>query len=254
MNLALSNFAWDSHESNNVFEILKKNNINQVETVFTKIKDWSELTIDDILEYKEQLISFGIEPYSAQSLFYNVKCDNMNDVDIIVSHFSKLIEYSKILGIKRLVFGSPGLRKKIGNWKESTKNVFSHVDDMLIDSDIKVLIEPNTSSYGGEYFHTVSEIVNFIDSNGFKNVSTMIDTHNSILENNDPNVELITYFDYINHIHISEPKLQMITENEFHLNFSDIIKKIGYNQTITYEVMKCENIMENIPVFSKIYK
>jgi sugar phosphate isomerase/epimerase len=254
MNLALSNFAWDFQDSEITFKTLKENNINQIETVFTKIKDWSELTTDSIIEYKKYIESFGITSYSAQSLFYNVKCNDINDVDVIISHFQKLIDYSKILGIKILVFGSPGLRKKNGNWKDSLTHIFKSVDEMLVDTGIKVLIEPNTSSYGGEFFHTVSEIVNFIDSNGLKNIRTMIDTHNSLLEKEDPNIELITYFDYINHIHVSEPKLRTIEETEFHLDFSDIIKKLGYDKTITYEVMKCDNILENIPLFSKIYK
>ncbi len=254
MNLSLSNFAWDTQDSEITFKTLKENDINQIETVFTKIKDWSELTADDIVEYKKYLESFEIIPYSAQSLFYNINCDGINDIDVIVPHFQRLIEYSKILGIKILVFGSPGLRKKTGNWRESLVHIFKAVDEMLTDTGIKVLIEPNTSSYGGEFFHTVSEIVRFIDSNGLKNVKTMIDTHNSLLENEDPNVELLTYFNYISHIHISEPKLQMIKETEFHLDFSDIVKKIGYSGTITYEVMKCDDILENISVFSKIYK
>jgi hypothetical protein len=128
------------------------------------------------------------------------------------------------------------------------------VDNILIGTDIKVLIEPNTSSYGGEFFHTVSDIVNFIESNNLKNVRTMIDTHNSLLENLDPNVELVNYFNYIEHIHISEPKLVVIKEDEFHINFSKTIKNSEYNKTITYEVMKSIDLIPSIKTFSKIYR
>jgi sugar phosphate isomerase/epimerase len=158
------------------------------------------------------------------------------------------------LGVKVLVFGSPGLRKKTNGWEDSLIEIFTYVDNILIGTDIKVLIEPNTSSYGGEFFHTVSDIVNFIESNNLKNVRTMIDTHNSLLENLDPNVELVNYFNYIEHIHISEPKLVVIKEDEFHINFSKTIKNSEYNKTITYEVMKSIDLIPSIKTFSKIYR
>jgi hypothetical protein len=82
----------------------------------------------------------------------------------------------------------------------------------------------------------------------------MIDTHNSLLENLDPNVELVNYFNYIEHIHISEPKLVVIKEDEFHINFSKTIKNSEYNKTITYEVMKSIDLIPSIKTFSKIYR
>jgi len=254
MNLALSNFAWDNQDSETIFKSLKENGINNIESVLTKIKDWSELETKDIVSYKKYLDDNGIIPYSIQSLFYGVKCVDVTDVDIIKSHFDKLIYYSKLLGVKVLVFGSPGLRKKTNGWEDSLIEIFTYVDNILIGTDIKVLIEPNTSSYGGEFFHTVSDIVKFIDSNELKNVRTMIDTHNSILENMNPNVELVEYFNYIEHIHVSEPKLVVIKEDEFHINFSKTIKNSEYNKTITYEVMKSIDLIPSIETFSKIYR
>jgi sugar phosphate isomerase/epimerase len=254
MNLALSNFAWDNQDSETIFKSLKENGINNIESVLTKIKDWSELETKDIVSYKKCLDDNGIIPYSIQSLFYGVKCVDITDVNIIKSHFDKLIYYSKLLSVKVLVFGSPGLRKKTNGWEDSLIEIFTYVDNILIGTDIKVLIEPNTSSYGGEFFHTVSDIVNFIESNNLKNVRTMIDTHNSLLENLDPNVELVNYFNYIEHIHISEPKLVVIKEDEFHINFSKTIKNSEYNKTITYEVMKSIDLIPSIKTFSKIYR
>ena len=69
MNLALSNFAWDNKDSDEVFKVLKENGINQIECILTKIKSWNELTTDDIIEYKKSLDTYGITAYSMQSLF-----------------------------------------------------------------------------------------------------------------------------------------------------------------------------------------
>jgi hypothetical protein len=75
-----------------------------------------------------------------------------------------------------------------------------------------------------------------------------------LLENLDPNIELVNYFGYIEHIHISEPKLVVIKEDEFHVNFSKTIKNSEYNKTITYEVMKSIDLIPSIKTFSKIYR
>ena len=183
-----------------------------------------------------------------------MKCNDLTDTDIITKHFDRLINYSRLLGVKILVFGSPNLRKKTNGWEESIVKVFKHVDEYLIGTGIKVLIEPNTSNYGGEFFHTVSEIVEFIKSNDLQNIRTMIDTHNSKLEGKDPNVEFVEYFNYIEHIHVSEPKLVVIKDDEFHNNFSNTIKNSNYNKTITYEVMKFDELIPSIQIFSKLYK
>jgi sugar phosphate isomerase/epimerase len=254
MNLALSNFAWDRDDSDLIFKTIKENGFNNIELVLTKLKDWDELDMMDIIEYKKELDLNEIFPYSIQSLFFNVKCNDLTDIGTVTKHFNKLINYSRMLGVKMLVFGSPGLRKKVDGWEESIVKVFKHVDEYLTDTGIKVLIEPNTSSYGGEFFHSVSEIVEFINANQLRNVRTMIDTHNSKLEGNDPNVELVNYFDYIEHIHVSEPKLVVIEDDEFHNNFSNTIKNSNYKKTITYEVMKSNELIPSIQIFSKIYK
>lgn len=254
MNLALSNFAWDNQESETIFKTLKDNDIDNIECVLTKIKSWDELTTDDIKNYKSELNKQKITPYSIQSLFYNVDTDNLCNIEKNISHIKKLIEFSKILGVKILVLGSPNLRKKIDNWEELITEFFNEVDELLDNSDIKLLIEPNSKVYNGEYFFDISEIVEFISKNKFKSISTMIDTHNSVLENKNPNIELVNYYNYIKHVHVSEPKLKVIEDNDFHREFSNTLKVNNYNGTITYEVLKCDEILNNISTFSKIYK
>jgi sugar phosphate isomerase/epimerase len=254
MNLALSNFAWDTQESEETFDTLKKIGVTSIEGVLSKLNSWEELSNNDIIEYKSLLDSQGISISSLQSLFYGVKCDSILDEDIFINHFSKLIEYSKLLSVKVLVFGSPSLRKKSTGWDKLLPSIFKKLDTLLDGTGIQISIEPNSKIYGGEYFFTVPEIIDFITLNGLKNIKTMIDTHNIILEDSDPIKEFENNYEYINHIHISEKNLSPIINSNFHLKFSNRIKELGYNKTITYEVMKCKNIMDSVENFYKIYK
>lgn len=254
MNLALSNFAWDNNNSEEVFKVLKENNINQIECILTKIKPWNELTRENIIEYKNYLDLFNITPYSIQSLFYGIDC-KITDVDIIIAHFKRLIEYAEILGSKVLVFGSPGLRKQHDGWKLAVENIFTQVDKLLEGKNIKVVIEPNAKVYGGEFWFTLDEIISFLEINRFNNIKTMIDTHNAELENDFYLNDKLKYFDnYIEHIHVSEIKLANIKENELHKNFNLVLDFISYNKTITYEVLNNEGVLDSIKTFINLYK
>jgi len=254
MKLAVSNFAWDIKNSDKMFNHLKSLNINNIEGVLSKIDIWDNLSINKIYKYKNYLDLNDITIPSLQSLFYNVDCETIFDEIKFISHIEKLISFSKILSVKVLVFGSPSLRKKIDGWEPHLIKIFKKIDKLLENTNIELSIEPNSKFYGGDFFNSISEIVNFISKNNLKNIKTMIDTHNLILEGDNPIDDLKLYYDYINHIHISENKLKPIEDINFHLRFSDEIKKLKYNKVITYEVFECDKIYSSIDEFYKIYK
>lgn len=251
MKLSLSNLAWDISDNDQILTILKTNNIHNIEGVLTKIDDWNKLSNDILIEYKKKLDSYNIKMESIQSIFYDVKCDGIKDTKIVYKHIDRLIEICKILGVKVMVFGSPTIRNGIVD--DSLSKIFKRIDNSLNNTGITLTIEPNSKVYGGNYFYNIEEIVDFIKNNKFINIKTMIDTHNLKLEGYDPIIELSKYYDYINHIHISEIKLTPIINPDTHINFSNELKKLGYNQIITYEVLKCDNIESEIKKFVEIY-
>ncbi len=214
MKLSLSNLAWDIHDDDLVLSILNTNNVNNIEGVLTKIDNWDKLSNDVLIEYKKKLDSNNIKMESIQSIFYNVKCDGINDTEIVYNHIDRLIEICSILDVKVMVFGSPTMRT--GMIDDLLSNTFKRIDDSLNNTGITLVIEPNSKVYGGNYFHNLNEIVDFIKNNNLINIKTMIDTHNLKLEGYDPIIELKKFYDYISHIHISEIKLlHRFTKNGF---------------------------------------
>jgi sugar phosphate isomerase/epimerase len=254
MKLAVSNLAWDAQDNQEVFKLLNDLDINNVEGVLSKIDSWDNLTKEKIQYYSDLLKDNNLGINSLQSLFFNVKCDDISNVDVILTHFQRLIDYSKILSVNVLVFGTPSLRKKINEWENYLIEIFTKLDEMLEGTGIYVLIEPNSKVYGGEFFHNLSEITDFILTNKLKNIKTMIDTHNLLLEGYDPVTEIETHYPLINHIHISEEKLKPLTDHSFHIKFSNKIKSMGYNKTVTYELNKCDNLQDTLKVFSTLYQ
>ena len=254
MNLSLSNFAWDFDNLEEVSIILKENGINQIELVFPKYKNWGELTESDVYILKDLLGDYGLSTMSTQSLFYGVDCKSMvTDSEKFINHFDKLISYSKIMGIKVLVFGSPGLRNFDNTIESNLHDTLKTIDNMLNDTGIILCIEPNSSVYGGDFFYTIEEIVNFLKTFEFKNIFTMCDTHNSWLENKNPLEEIELFLPYIKHIHISEIKLETISNYNKFSNIKNKLIEKGYSGIVTYEVLKNENVIDSVVEFGNFF-
>jgi sugar phosphate isomerase/epimerase len=251
MNLALSNLAWNFKDNDVILNKLKQKNILQIEGVLSKIGDWDNLNEDKIIEFKKTLNNFGIKVKTIQSIFYNVKCNGIGDAGPIINHIKKLITYCELLNVDIMVFGSPNLR--VGSVDADVINSFQLIDELLSKTNIEISIEPNSKIYGGNYFYSLNEIVNFINTNNFKRIKTMVDTHNLVLEGYCPSEEFIKYKNYINHIHISEHGLKPISDIETHVKFYNTIKDSDYKNTITYEVNNLVDFDLNIDNFIKIY-
>jgi D-psicose/D-tagatose/L-ribulose 3-epimerase len=251
MNLSVSNLAWDHKDLDVTLNILEKYNIKNIEGVLSKINKWDKIDNTQLINFKNVLETFGVKIPSIQSIFYNVNIDSLNNKNKFVQHINKLIEFSKTLEFDVLVFGSPNLRN---NFHFNTiVDVLTDVNKLLSENGIIMCIEPNSKIYNGEYFNTITEIINFLNLNNFSNIKTMIDTHNLLLESEDP-IEIIEkYYNHIYHIHISENKLLPLSDLEFHKKFSEKIKSLGYENIITYELLPCDNLEEKIKVFTKIY-
>jgi sugar phosphate isomerase/epimerase len=251
MNLAVSNLSWDNINNDKVFEILQKNKINFIEGVLSKISKYDDLSDEKLNEFKKLLKKYNLHIPSIQSIFYGVDVNSLNDHDKILKHFNSLIKISKKLNYKIMVFGSPNLRNKIDNTK--LNKLFKKIDDLLTNENLILCIEPNTKKYNGEYFFSVKEIVDFIKLNDFKNIKTMVDTHNIILEGEDPIKVLDQHYEYIHHIHVSEENLHPLLDFDFHLKFSNKLKSLNYNGIITYELLPCDDFENQIRIFSEVY-
>jgi hypothetical protein len=237
MKIAISNLAY-----NNI-DCIKNINISLIECVFSKIKNIPDLTNELIIQWSSK-IPPHIRPYSVQSITYNCGLLNFNFLDKNIFIIDKIISLSKILNIKRIIFGSPTLR--VG---EPDLSMFSYIDKALHDTDIIFCIEPNAKIYGGSYFYDIEEIVNFINKNKFKNIYTMIDTHNAWLEQRDIVSDIKTYKNYIKHIHASENGLSGFFSLSAHDLVSKTLREINYEDVITFESQN----MCGIDDFLRIY-
>ena len=250
MKLAVSDLGFNGIET--VAESLQHLGIEYIEMVPTKIKPYSAMRVEDIKMYRDILSDYHLKPYSFLSLFYGTDVKDIGEVDKIIDHFKTLISYAQAIDVKKLVFGSPVLRKKIPGWETHLQNIFVKLDNVLKDTGISVIIEPVSANHRSEFWHTVKEVAEFIKSNKLKHIFTMIDTNNSITEGEDPALIYLQYQRVIKHIHITEPGFGKLENLEFHMRFSNTIR--NYPDVITHEITNKEVFHESIKTFSQIYK
>jgi sugar phosphate isomerase/epimerase len=251
MNLGISELAWTEFDNlDNLLTKLIESNISSIEMVIPKHIEWQNLDINKILMVAEIYKKYNINIVSTQSILYNSNVESFNDINFL-SHIELVCNICNKIGITKLVLGAPALRKNFDiNYLHA---MFLKLDSILYENGQTLLIEPNSQVYSGQYFFTLLEIITFIESGKFKSIKTMIDTHNIVLENQNPSELLLKYVDYIDHVHISEINLQPFTENKIHMELAETLYKLNYNGLIVYEAKSFETLFEDIKLFSNIY-
>jgi sugar phosphate isomerase/epimerase len=251
MKLGISTLAWDVNNDNSqIFSVLRESNINFIEIVLPKFITWGDSNLTNILKFKNLALEYNIDIISTQSIMYNSNVDSFTDTEFI-THISYVSDICSKLNINNIVLGAPTLRKFINNF--DLYKVFNIIDIIISNNNQLLLLEPNSKFYKGDYFYDISEIVKFIQHGEFNNICTMIDTHNSILENNIPCKEFKLFSDMIRHVHVSENNLTDYIDSAIHVQFANELKHANYDGLIIYESKPSINLERSIKLFSNTY-
>jgi sugar phosphate isomerase/epimerase len=253
MNLGISHLAFK--ENNTIFNlvnILKKNNISNIEIVIPKLFSWGTTDLVLLKAYVNNLKKLNFTCSSTQSITFNTSLQSVYD-NSFIDHIIHVSKICKIIGVKTLVFGAPKLRTTYQQSK--LISVFSKIDSILKTNNQILCIEPNCSLYGGNFFLNLEEIISFLKLGNFTNIKTMIDTHNLLNEGFNPSEEFVKYQNYITHIHISENQLGPIQYSEFHKQLGLCLKNLNYTGDITYEVsnLSMDEFENSLNLFNKLY-
>jgi sugar phosphate isomerase/epimerase len=187
--------------------------------------------------------------YAIQGVFYGSGISSFFDSSCY-DYLCKVVDYCLENNVKVITLGSPSMR--IGN-KKSMLDLLMRIDNYIDKRDCIVCVEPNARKYGGEYYYTLDEIVDDIES--LYSIKTMIDSGNLYLEGLNSVVEFEKHKEYIYHVHISTPDLEPVTLYKEYANIISDIKNLGYNGNVTYEFMKSYDLNKEIENFlKKVYQ
>jgi len=246
MKMSISNIAWDEHEELEVFSLMDQYGFNGIEIAPTKI--WSNPTVENpdiLVSYKNKLKKYGKNIVALQSLLYGTEGLNIfGNVEVKKSTFEylkKIIFIGGQLGAKALVFGSPNNRKRgtipINTAIEIAAKFFCELGDVAKLNNTNFCIEPNPPSYNCDFIQNVTDAINFLKIVDHPNVQLNLDIGVMTINEEEYEKFIDLAFNYIAHIHISEPGLAVIGKSGTnHKKIAEHLKNIGYDKWISIEM------------------
>lgn len=255
MKFAISNIAWKEDEEEEISSLMQQLNIKGVEITPWKFISQND-NEEDIINCKQFWNSKGIEIVALQALLFNhpelTIFEDEKSRENTLDYLKKCIDVGAQLGVKSLVFGSPKNRnvpdKAKNDYLEIAMDFFHKIGTYAISKKLFFCIEPNPKEYGTNFICTTQEAIRFVRTLDNEGIRINFDTGSIIMNNEDPNI-FNDAFQYIGHIHISEPFLNLIDPTrELYREICNLLRKKNYQGNISIEMKKCSEInnIENI--------
>lgn len=261
-NLCISNIAWSKDLDKTVYDLMKDNGFNYLEIAPTRIFDNPYfIKTDDLLSFKNEINSYGLNIVSMQSLIFN-----RPDLQLFESDESrkdlkeilfKAIDFASSLGIKNLVFGSPKNRI-INNYEKDYPiaiSFFKEIGQYALKKNTIVSLEANASVYGTNFLTTTKQAYDFVKEVNNDGIRLQLDT-GTMLINNESVDSISSFVDMINHVHLSELNLEVLSKSnfDFYKQLLKTLKLNNYSKVISIEMKntKLENIENTIKFVKEI--
>jgi len=268
--VSISNIAWQVQHDAQVRDLLAKYNVSYVDIAPSKYVDTKRpLNMSDVQRVKDFWLSGGIRPLGMQSLLFgteglNVFGDTATQ-DRMLSHLDRICAIGNGLGARLLVFGSPrnrdcsGLKKK--DIQHTAVSFFRRLGDIAKKHNVTVCLEPNPSRYNANFMTTSPETADVVMAVDHENIKMQLDTGAMCINSEVQESTLEKVKDYIAHIHISEPDLVPVYQNNpYQERLAPLIKKYFPNMPITIEMLTkdsnrtLEDIEKSIRYVTELYQ
>lgn len=270
MKFAISNIAWKNNEDEAVLKYLSEQNISNLEVAPGRLSEnIFELNEKELTSILTKYKKLGFSLVSMQSLLFGAKdahlFENKTYRDNLKKTLFKTIDMASTLKIGNLVFGSPKNRNLINLTLLEAENIaipfFNELGDYAQEKGTIFSLEPNAKEYGTDFLTNTISTTNFIKKINNKGIGLNLDLSTAQLNKEEPKFILNKCFDYINHIHISDPFLAPISKNmDFHQKFSKSIKEYSYQKHLSIEMkptseeLNIQNVKDSISFINLVYR
>ena len=246
MRFSISNIAWNQERDEEMYGVLARMNFEGLEIAPTRVfGDDPYSKCKEAREWSSHLKkNYGLSISSIQSIWYG-KNENIwsseGERQSLIEYTKRAIDFAHVIECRNLVFGCPRNRNRNVNTSyDVATEFFCEIGDYAKRNETVIGIEANPPIYNTNYINTTIqaiELIDIVNSEGFKlnlDVGTMVQ--------NEETLEVINgTCEYINHVHISEPKLVLIQERELHTQLAGFLSENNYNGFISIEMSKCDN-------------
>lgn len=249
MKLGISNIAWNDPWDSKILDLIRSMGLDFIEIAPTKIwNDW-KYSKSQVIEFRDFINDHGINLYSMQSSLYNTSdlylFKDEKHRTLLLDHLKKVDDMCSILGITRVIFGSPKNRvipKYMSN-ANALDVAVKFFDELSVNTNNITCLEANARDYNCNFMFTTDqtlEVINLVDRD---NIKLHVDLACVTLEHeNIKNIPL----HLAEHLHISEPYLNDFDNIECnHSEFNDAIIKSRYSKNISIEMRNSDDDDEN---------
>ena len=249
--LAISNIAWDNADDSSIYEFLKEKHVEGLEIAPTRIfKENPYEQLSKAKEYADMLKGqYNLKIVSMQSIWFG-KLNNIfeseENAQELIQYTKKAIDFANAVGCKNLVFGCPKNRNinDYNNDYPKAIEFFKSIGKYALDKKVTIAVEPNPVIYNTNFLNYTEEAINFVKEVDLESIKVNYDLGTVIYNEEDLKI-LKENIKYINHIHISEPNLELVKKRQIHKELVSILKDVNYEGYVSIEMKKSDNI-ENV--------
>lgn len=252
MKLSICNIAWQQELDDEMYQVCKDMGYSGIEIAPSRILgDMPYQNPNEGMRFQDTIKSkYNLEVVSLQSIWYGQEgLLFKEDYEKLCDYTHEAIRFAGYLKVNNVVFGSPKMRKvfQLDDYRKGIE-FFSKAAEWAEEYDTTFSIEANPMIYGTNYINYTLEamaIVKYINS---KHLRVNLDI-GTIISNKEEIEEIADNIELINHVHISEPNLELIQVREIHKAIFKILRTEGYQGYISIEMKQ-----QNINAIKKIMK
>lgn len=242
MRLSISNIAWSPDHDAEMYQYLKDIGFQGLEIAPTRI--FPEKPYEHISEAKDWAVAlkenYGLVVPSMQSIWYGLQeklFGTREERQILIDYTKKTVDFAEAIGCHNLVFGNPRNRDTedvAGNYPTAIE-FFREIGDYALEHNTIIAIEANPVIYNTHFLNTTEQAVEMAYKSGSDGVKVNVD-FGTIIYNAEDIYYLKQIPEYINHVHISEPGLNLIEHRPDHHLLFDLLKSMKYNRFVSIEM------------------
>lgn len=240
--LSISNIAWPVEHDTEMYQFLNSNGFQGLEIAPTRLFPEAPYEkLEEAKQFAEQLLAdYGLVISSMQSIWYGHQekiFGTKEERRILIDYTQKAIDFAEMIGCKNLVFGNPRNRdtEDVEGDYPTAIEFFKEIGDYALEHNTIVSIEANPVIYNTHFLNTTEQTVEMAYKSGSEGIKVNVDLGTIIY-----NIEDMEYLkqipEYINHVHISEPGLNIIEHRPEHQLLFEVLKSIGYNKFVSIEM------------------
>ena len=248
MKLAFSNLAWPATDDGTALPELRASGFDALEVAPTRLwPDPLERSAEDVAAARAVVEAAGLRIVALQSLlFQRPDLQLFGDAEArqgLFDHLLGMAELASQLGATRLVFGSPGNRRRgelsVEQADEIAVELFGRLGAAAADRGVSFCIEANPVDYKCDYLTDAVASTAFVRAVDSAGVRLHLDTACMAMAGDDAGERIRAGADVLAHVHASAPQLGAVGPGGLvdHEVVAAALREIDYTGHVSVEML-----------------